>query len=552
MNKHWEISSALESSRKDGGSSKQKSVGQLSSDQHLSIEDAFDRALSLPSSPTVKNAEDSFDSFEEEIVRKPRSSSEKTKRPPVERPAASPSSSLGLSRKTFLEGLKIRSRTRSGDNLLGGEQNGVNGVSRSDDKLHTSLNKVDYTGRSESCGLLSPGTVSTVLIDYRAVREDEVSVAKGDQVTIVSSNLTRGYLVHRAGVSHVCPPAEGWIPSYCLHMANNATKKPSAWAFKLRKQSLSMLGRQESGLGRGFVEHLNNVHVTVGEKCVFRCRVGTGVGAGLVWKGPGGGVLQSGEGRIQCHQADDGTVSLTIDQCELGDTGDYYCILVGEEGSVSTCARLTVSRVAGAPGQPKVQDLKGSSAVVTWDRGDTGHDRVFSLQMCRIATGHWQLVRDNIDDGLCIVDSLVQGETYSFRVVSHAPGDAASLVSEPSLPSTPLTVPLSDLSSTVAGVPSSSDHTNIAQLLDPAWRPDFELQYIELEEVGRGRFSVVRRCQEILTGREVAVKFVNRRKQTREQTRREYDLLRKLSHPNIVSASGLFVTVNSDAIVMDM
>ena len=63
---------------------------------------------------------------------------------------------------------------------------------------------------------------------------------------------------------------------------------------------------------------------------------------------------------------------------------------------------------------------------------------------------------------------------------------------------------------------------------------------------------MVRRCQEILTGREVAVKFVNRRKQNREQTRREYENLRRLSHPNIVSASGLFVMASSDAIVMDL
>jgi len=70
--------------------------------------------------------------------------------------------------------------------------------------------------------------------------------------------------------------------------------------------------------------------------------------------------------------------------------------------------------------------------------------------------------------------------------------------------------------------------------------------------VGRGRFSVVRRCQEIMTGREVAVKFVNRRKQGREETRREFELLSRLSHPGIVAASGLFLTASSDAIVMDL
>ena len=88
--------------------------------QHnLSIEDAFDRAMSLPSSPTVKNAQNSFDSFEEDLVKKPRSSSEKTKKEQREKFTASPSSSLGLGRKTFLEGLKMKSRTKSGDNLTG-------------------------------------------------------------------------------------------------------------------------------------------------------------------------------------------------------------------------------------------------------------------------------------------------------------------------------------------------------------------------------------------------------------------------------------------------
>ena len=104
----------------------------------MSIEDAFDRAMSLPSSPTVKNAEDSFDSFEDDIVRKPRSSSEKNKKDNRDKHNnASPSSSLGLGRKTFLDGLKIRSRTKSGDNLMISrtDQSFPNGVTTSEEKL---------------------------------------------------------------------------------------------------------------------------------------------------------------------------------------------------------------------------------------------------------------------------------------------------------------------------------------------------------------------------------------------------------------------------------
>ena len=71
-------------------------------------------------------------------------------------------------------------------------------------------------------------------------------------------------------------------------------------------------------------------------------------------------------------------------------------------------------------------------------------------------------------------------------------------------------------------------------------------------QLGRGRFSVVRRCQEILTGQEVAVKFVNRRRRTRDQTRGEHSILARLRHSNIATAAGLFVTPSSDAIVMDL
>ena len=93
----------------------------------MSIEEAFDRAMSLPSSPVVKNAEDSFDSYDEQDVnKKPRSASEKTKREAREKTSASPSSSLGMSRKHFLDGLKRRARTKSGDDLV--EERGIAGL----------------------------------------------------------------------------------------------------------------------------------------------------------------------------------------------------------------------------------------------------------------------------------------------------------------------------------------------------------------------------------------------------------------------------------------
>ena len=93
----------------------------------LSIEEAFDRTLSLPSTPLVREAPTNFSSLviEDREGSKSRSGSEKSKgrEERRERMLASPttSGSMALSKRTFLEGLKRRTRTRSGDNLFQGE-----------------------------------------------------------------------------------------------------------------------------------------------------------------------------------------------------------------------------------------------------------------------------------------------------------------------------------------------------------------------------------------------------------------------------------------------
>ena len=118
------------------------SISHNTLEQNLSIEDAFDRAMSLPSSPTVKTAEDSFDSFEEEhCVGKPRSSSEKARRerqPGITGGTSGSPAVSGAGRKTFLNGFKIRGRTKSGENFSADKaDSGVNGGSQSDEKLNS-------------------------------------------------------------------------------------------------------------------------------------------------------------------------------------------------------------------------------------------------------------------------------------------------------------------------------------------------------------------------------------------------------------------------------
>jgi hypothetical protein len=80
-------------------------------------------------------------------------------------------------------------------------------------------------------------------------------------------------------------------------------------------------------------------------------------------------------------------------------------------------------------------------------------------------------------------------------------------------------------------------------------------RYLELDEIGKGRFAVVRRARDRGTGQEVALKQTPRQKQSRSLTRAEYDLLASTHHGNIVRAFALFENapqLGVDTIVLEL
>ncbi|XP_023200936.1 triple functional domain protein isoform X6 [Xiphophorus maculatus] len=85
-----------------------------------------------------------------------------------------------------------------------------------------------------------------------------------------------------------------------------------------------------------------------------------------------------------------------------------------------------------------------------------------------------------------------------------------------------------------------------------SWKDNFESQYTEVAELGRGRFSVVKRCDHQGSKRTVAVKHVNKKLMKRDQVTQELNLLQRLQHPHIVSLVDTFETPSSYAIVLEM
>ncbi|XP_037119268.1 triple functional domain protein-like isoform X3 [Syngnathus acus] len=85
-----------------------------------------------------------------------------------------------------------------------------------------------------------------------------------------------------------------------------------------------------------------------------------------------------------------------------------------------------------------------------------------------------------------------------------------------------------------------------------SWKDNFDSQYIEVVELGRGRFSVVKRCDHRTTKRPVAVKQVNKKLMRRDRVTQEVNLLHRLQHPNIINLVDTYETPSSYVLVLEM
>nr|XP_061838372.1 triple functional domain protein-like isoform X2 [Nerophis lumbriciformis] len=85
-----------------------------------------------------------------------------------------------------------------------------------------------------------------------------------------------------------------------------------------------------------------------------------------------------------------------------------------------------------------------------------------------------------------------------------------------------------------------------------SWKDNFDSHFSEVLELGRGRFSVVKRCDHRATKRTVAVKQVNKKLMRRDRVTQEVNLLHRLQHPNIISLMDTYETPSSFVLVLEM
>ena len=89
-------------------------------------------------------------------------------------------------------------------------------------------------------------------------------------------------------------------------------------------------------------------------------------------------------------------------------------------------------------------------------------------------------------------------------------------------------------------------------------RSGFEENYVKMEEIGRGGFSVVYKCRSLQTNEIFAVKVIDLRplklhsRFNPTRLRREVDIMRRLRHPNIIQFVEVFEDEEQLQVVMEL
>ncbi|XP_053323318.1 triple functional domain protein isoform X2 [Spea bombifrons] len=84
------------------------------------------------------------------------------------------------------------------------------------------------------------------------------------------------------------------------------------------------------------------------------------------------------------------------------------------------------------------------------------------------------------------------------------------------------------------------------------WKDNFDVAYGEVAELGRGRFSVVKKCEQRVTRRAVATKFVNKKLMKRDQVTHEVGILQSLQHPQLISLLDTYETPTSYVLILEL
>ncbi|XP_066542193.1 kalirin isoform X4 [Hoplias malabaricus] len=453
-----------------------------------------------------------------------------------------------------------------------------------------------YESSKQHDGVGCNGMSSSMMVtqDYSALKENEICVTQGEMVQVLATNQQNMYLVYRPANSQ-SPAAEGWVPGSILGplsktiidtAADSNIKKSLSWnTLRSRKRAEKESGgksdpKLENGprkpkdilsskvtvkethsseesesedeldpktsmelMNPNFIQEvapeflipLADVTCALGETVVLCCKVCGRPKPTITLKGPDQSLLVNNN-RFTINIRETGDILLKICNLMPQDTGIYTCVAVNDHGTASSSASIKVQGVPAAPARPVAQEACSTAVVVHWlPPSSSGNCAItsYTVEYRQEDSLVWQQSIVSTADVCVKIEDLIPGGHYQFRVRANNPWG----ISPPSEPSNMVTLP---------SCVSTYDGTGIH------WKDNFETAFTEICEIGRGRFSVVRKCLHKASKKEVAVKFVNKKMQKKEQVSHEADILKHIQHPQLVMLTDTYESPTAYILVLEL
>ncbi|XP_043085478.1 kalirin isoform X7 [Puntigrus tetrazona] len=511
------------------------------------------------------------------------------------------SGSQSLTRNSSSGGRVGQSNSRPSSTVsLGAEKPSLSGRSSTPIKLTTSNSGPCHDSdryHRQFDGVGCNGTSSSLMVtqDYNALKENEICVTQGETVQILATNQQNMYLVYRPANSQ-SPAAEGWVPGHILGpltkplidtTADSNIKKSLSWnTLRARKRAEKDSAffksdiKVENGLRKPkeilsskvtvkdarssdesdcedeldpktsmellnpnfiqevspeFLTPLADVTCALGETVVLCCKVCARPKPTITLKGPDQSLLVNNN-RFTINIRESGDIVLKICNLMPQDTGIYTCVAANDLGTASSSASIKVQGIPAAPARPVAQEASSAAVIVHWlPPASSGNSAIssYTVEYRQEDSLVWQQSVVSTADVCVKIENLIPGGHYQFRVSASNPWG----ISPPSEPSNMVTLP---------STASTYDGTGIQ------WKDNFESVFTELCEIGRGRFSVVRKCLSKASKKEVAVKFVNKKMQKKEQVAHEADILRHVQHPQLVMLIDTYESPTAYMLVLEL
>ncbi|RXM29505.1 Kalirin [Acipenser ruthenus] len=404
------------------------------------------------------------------------------------------------------------------------------------------------------------GASSTMMVtqDYNALKENEICVIQGEMVHILAINQQNMFLVYRPA-NNISPAAEGWVPGYILGPMNKTFTENAEGSIKNTKINTTA-GAIEKGneydyiltiaylclsqlLNPNFIQEvapeflipLADVTCSFGQTVVLCCKICGRPKPNITLKGPDQNLVVNNI-RFTIDIRDTGEILLKICNLMPQDTGIYTCVAVNQYGTASSSASIKVQGVPTAPSRPEAQERGCTSVILRWlPPASTGHSAIssYTVEYREEDSLPWQQCVVSTLDTFLLIEDLTPGGQYQFRVSASNPWG----ISAPSEPSNIVMLSSNDSSCDGTGIP---------------WKDNFESAYIELSEIGRGRFSIVKKCVHKASKKEVAVKFVSKKMKKKDQVAHEAAITQHLLHPQFLSLCDIYESPGSFILVLEL